>query len=50
MAQERFLAKVERAVENGAVSKACSLLVSDGVHDAGNSDILDALRRLHPED
>jgi len=37
-----------RAVGNGAISKACQLLVSDGVLDSNQQVVMDKLKALHP--
>ena len=43
-----FVERVVRAVGNGAVSKACQMLVSDGVLDARSEEVMQKLRDLHP--
>ena len=45
-----LLQRVVRAVGNGAISKACQLLVSDGVLDASKPEVMQKLRELHPQE
>ena len=45
-----LLDRVESLVAQGAVSKACSLLSSDGIMDAKDPAVLEELRRLHPHE
>ena len=45
-----FVERVVRAVGNGAISKACQLLVSDGVLDSNQQVVMDKLRALHPSE
>ena len=45
-----FVERVVRAVGNGAISKACQLLVSDGVLDSNQQAVMDKLRALHPSE
>ena len=43
-----FVESIVRAVGNGAVSKACQLLVCDGVLDSNQQKAMDKLRALQP--
>ena len=48
--EEQFVERIVSLVGNGAISKACQQLTSDGVQDVRSPDIMNTLRSLHPEE
>jgi hypothetical protein len=48
--QDAFADRIAKSVGNGAISRACQLLMSDGVQDSSNEKVMDNLRKLHPHE
>ena len=48
MRSDNFVAQIRKLVGEGAISKACKHLVSDGLHDARDNNVWAQLQHLHP--